>query len=483
MNFKFNMHPCLRYKTYPNGTSESAKRGVRKACNTYVLEDQSLYKKDVKKGTKLKIVRTLEEMKKVLHNDHSAKTAAHRGIKKMIESIGLHYTWKGITIDIAEYVKTCSACQNFERVKTMAPELQPIAVKGKGDLLCMDLTKMIQSPSGNVQCLTITDHFTKHVRLYALPNKTAEGIASCLNDYICIFGAPRRILSDQGREFCNHTLDKLYETCGIKRSTTRPYHPQCNGQAERTNQTVSRKIAKLKDVEGWDKHLKAIEYAVNVDQQSSTGFSPFFLTFGHYPKEIAELELLANNEEVLRGEVTQEEYKNYVETKHEKIDQAYEKVQINQKKAQEQNKKSYRAKQLKGYKSYKFSPGDLVLKKFNKNNARKGGKLEVKWTGPYIVHELEPNGIRLKCQKGNILKQVVAHSQVKPIMNSSLHEQNYNVIDPDDPDLELDTEEQNLVDDDKIDISCNMCLLSDVTLSGGLCFSCNTFYHHECLQV
>ena len=47
------------------------------------------------------------------------------------------------------------------------------------------------------------------------------------------YGAPKKLLSDQGREFVNHMNFALAETFGIERMVTSAYHPQTNGLDER----------------------------------------------------------------------------------------------------------------------------------------------------------------------------------------------------------------------------------------------------------
>ena len=59
------------------------------------------------------------------------------------------------------------------------------------------------------------------------------------------WGAPERLLSDQGREFVAKINDAICNELGIKRSVTSAYHPQTNGLDERTNQTLKVHLAKL----------------------------------------------------------------------------------------------------------------------------------------------------------------------------------------------------------------------------------------------
>ena len=46
------------------------------------------------------------------------------------------------------------------------------------------------------------------------------------------------MLHDQGTEFENSLMAELKELAGIKGAHTTPYHPMCNGKAERFNRTL-----------------------------------------------------------------------------------------------------------------------------------------------------------------------------------------------------------------------------------------------------
>ncbi len=56
---------------------------------------------------------------------------------------------------------------------------------------------------GNKYIITTTDYFSKWPEAGALPDKTATGVADFLFSIFCHHGWPKRIISDQGREFVN----------------------------------------------------------------------------------------------------------------------------------------------------------------------------------------------------------------------------------------------------------------------------------------
>lgn len=63
------------------------------------------------------------------------------------------------------------------------------------------------------------------------------------------------------------------------------YHPQTNGQTERTNRVVEEVLRSFIDnrLSSWDELLPFVEFAINNAKSASTGYSPFFLNYGRHP--------------------------------------------------------------------------------------------------------------------------------------------------------------------------------------------------------
>jgi hypothetical protein len=65
-----------------------------------------------------------------------------------------------------------------------------------------------------------------------------------------------------------------------------PYHPQTDGQSERTNRTLEDMLRAYvaPNNRDWDLHLPLVEFAYNDSVQASTGYTPFFLSQGWHPR-------------------------------------------------------------------------------------------------------------------------------------------------------------------------------------------------------
>ena len=76
--------------------------------------------------------------------------------------------------------------------------------------------------------------------------------------------------------------NELHRFMGIKSSNTTPYHPQGDGQVERTNRTLDGMLKSLgkNEKKNWSKFIPKLAFAYNSTINKSTGFSPFFLMYG-----------------------------------------------------------------------------------------------------------------------------------------------------------------------------------------------------------
>ena len=131
--------------------------------------------------------------------------------------------------------------------------------------------------------LVIVDHFTRYTRAYVTKDQKVSTAAKILYEgFISIFGAPERILMDQGKAFTSEVVGQLCSQFGISQLTTTAYHPQGNGQVEQAHQTLGRMIGKLEDeFKGqWPGHFSKLTHAYNLTQSAVTGYLPHFLMFG-----------------------------------------------------------------------------------------------------------------------------------------------------------------------------------------------------------
>ena len=87
---------------------------------------------------------------------------------------------------------------------------------------------------GNMYILSVTDYFTKLAQTYEMPDQTAVFVAGVLaGRFICVFGCPNELHSDQGRNFESKLFKHLCKTFGIIKTHTTLYNPKSDGLCER----------------------------------------------------------------------------------------------------------------------------------------------------------------------------------------------------------------------------------------------------------
>ena len=116
-------------------------------------------------------------------------------------------------------IRACTHCLQYEGGFPKAP-LYPIEATAPLDLLHVDFTSIETTLEPNQLprvANVFQDHFMKHVLVYVTPDQTAKMIAKFLyQDYISIFGAPARLLSDRGASFMSSVIEEICKILGVK---------------------------------------------------------------------------------------------------------------------------------------------------------------------------------------------------------------------------------------------------------------------------
>ena len=174
----------------------------------------------------------------------------HQGQDRTYSLLREQFWWPKMRRQMMNNILNCNKCKVFER-KDPKPPLCNITASEPMDLMHIDLlgleTTMNTKVHPNVaKILVITDHFSRHEQAYKVKDKRAVTIAKCLYDnYFRHYGFPRRLMSDQGKEFCNSILKEMCYYLNIRKISTTPYHPQSNESVKCVHYTLRRMIGKL----------------------------------------------------------------------------------------------------------------------------------------------------------------------------------------------------------------------------------------------
>ncbi|KAI5351062.1 hypothetical protein L3X38_003953 [Prunus dulcis] len=225
--------------------------------------------------------------REILEEAHNSAFAMHPGSTKMYHTLREHYWWPFMKKEIAEYVRKCLICQQVkaERQKPSGL-LQPLPIpEWKWEHLMMDF--MFQLPRTRnkhdgvwviVDRLTKSAHFLP-VRANYMLSKLAQLF---VDEIVRLHGVPVSITSDRDPRFTSRFWTKLHEAFGTQLQFSTAFHPQTDGQSERTIQTLEDMLraCALQFRNDWDEKLPLIEFAYNNSYQASIKMSPFHALYG-----------------------------------------------------------------------------------------------------------------------------------------------------------------------------------------------------------
>ena len=109
--------------------------------------------------------------------------------------------------------------------------------------------------------LVATKLFTKWVEAVAMKKATGSSMANFLKEnIICRFGVSNKIISDNGILFLNKDVCRLTEWYSISHTTSTPYYPNGNGQAEAFNKRLLKILGKMtkENGKGWKEELPIV---------------------------------------------------------------------------------------------------------------------------------------------------------------------------------------------------------------------------------
>ena len=145
------------------------------------------------------------------------------------------------------------------------------------DTIAMDIVgTLTETALGYENILTIQCQLSKFAIAVPLKTTSAKDIADAfVRNYICYFGAPRVVLTDQGSNFLNKFTRRIAKRFKIKQIKTTAYHPATNGSIERKHCTLAEHIKMyVESLSDWDQWLHLATFSYNTNVHESTKHTP-----------------------------------------------------------------------------------------------------------------------------------------------------------------------------------------------------------------
>ena len=182
--------------------------------------------------------------KEIMNLLHDHVSAGHLCMSSTVARVKDRFDWPALHLDVENWCKACTECQKAKNVtKKPKAKLQVYKVGAPMERVGIDiLGPQTQTKRGNRYVLVISDYFTRWTEAFAMPNIEAVMVADLLvTEFICRYGEPRQIHSDQGRHL---SLKSFRKFANIDKTRSKAYNPQSNGLVERFNRTLLNMLTK-----------------------------------------------------------------------------------------------------------------------------------------------------------------------------------------------------------------------------------------------
>ncbi|XP_039764273.1 uncharacterized protein K02A2.6-like [Pararge aegeria] len=201
----------------------------------------------------------------------------HLGMNKM-KNISRNYVyWPNIDNDIEELCRSCPACRHVRDAPARAP-LHPWEFpQHPWQRLHADF-----ADCGGKRYLIIVDAHSKWIEVVEMLKTTASVTINSLRSVFARFGLPCQLVTDNGPPFLSEEFKTYCLKNCIKHTTSAPYRPQGNGEAENAVKTVKKIIKRAKyEREDISVALNRFLFQYRNCDHATTKVSPAVALLGH----------------------------------------------------------------------------------------------------------------------------------------------------------------------------------------------------------
>ena len=230
-----------------------------------------------------------------IRDHHDGPTLGHPGIARTTEHVRRNFVFPDMRRKVSEYIKRCDSCNKnkasrhakYGNLEFREPPQQP------WDEVTMDfIVKLPKSkdPVLGVQhdsILVMVDRLTKYSHFIPCSESiNAEQLGCLVLDRLVRYhGIPMVFITDRDKLFTSNYWKTLVAAMGIKHKLSTAFHPQTDGQTERSNQSLEAYLRHYVNYaqDNWVSLLPMAQIALNNNASETTGQTPFFANHGKDP--------------------------------------------------------------------------------------------------------------------------------------------------------------------------------------------------------
>jgi len=223
----------------------------------------------------------------ILEEGHKSRFSMHPDMTKMYQDLRESFWWSSMKQDVARFVSSCLTCQKakaeHQRAGGMLQQLE--IPEWKWDSIVMDLVTHLPRTVRNHDAIwVIVDRLTKsaHFLVVNLRMSMLKLAQLYISEIVRLHGMSSSIVSDRDPRFTSRFWQTLQSALGSKLAMSSAYHPQTDGQSERTILSLEDLLQTciLDHLGAWDEILPLVEFTYNNSFHASIGMAPYEALYG-----------------------------------------------------------------------------------------------------------------------------------------------------------------------------------------------------------
>ena len=209
---------------------------------------------------------------------HNLTRAGHKATYSLLHT---KVVWPFMRKDVKFWCNSCASCQSNKITRHTKPPILSFPTGSRFETVHIDIVGPLPPSRGYTYRLTMIDRKTRWPEVFPIRNINADTVVEIfVNNWVSRFGVPKRIITDQGRQFESKLFQSLLKRLGCQKLRTTAFHPQSNGLVERFHRTLKNSLRSATIVHDWTSNLPYILLGWRNIPSSRYGASPAQLVFG-----------------------------------------------------------------------------------------------------------------------------------------------------------------------------------------------------------
>ncbi|XP_055623065.1 uncharacterized protein K02A2.6-like [Toxorhynchites rutilus septentrionalis] len=256
-------------KCLENGKSHDLPLQFRIVANELCRCEDILLRTD-----RIVIPQSLRE--KVLQIAHEG----HIGIRMMKMHLRSSVWWPKMDAAVESFVKRCRGCILVAAPEPPEPMVRKEMPNGAWQEIAIDFLGPL--PDGQT-LLVVVDYYSRYIEVCEMNYTTSKETINQLSTIFSRYGVPLTLRADNGPQF-NANCEEFQAFCddlGVQLINTIPYWPQQNGEVERQNRSILKRLKIAQQLgQDWRKVLSQFLLSYHATTYPTTGRAPSELMFG-----------------------------------------------------------------------------------------------------------------------------------------------------------------------------------------------------------